>query len=79
VNTTLQADQIFQPALAPRLLRIAQVVARTGLSKSTIFRLEAARDFPARLRISKRAIGWREADISHWIEQRRGGCHELHD
>jgi len=53
----------------PRLLRIAEVVARTGLSKTTIWRLETAQKFPRRVRLSARATGWREFEVSDWINR----------
>lgn len=54
----------------PRILRVEQVQDRTGLSRTTIWRLEQRNQFPRHCRISARAIGWREADITRWIEER---------
>jgi prophage regulatory protein len=54
----------------PRLLRVHQVQDRTGLSRTTIWRLERRNQFPKHCRISARAIGWLEADVTRWIEER---------
>jgi prophage regulatory protein len=48
------------------VLRMAAVVRRTGLCRSTIYRLVARKKFPAPLKLSGRAIGWREADLDQW-------------
>ena len=49
--------------LAPdRIVRLKTVLARTGLSRSTIYRKIAEGTFPVRLRISVNGAGWRESD-----------------
>lgn len=52
------------------ILRQPEVCRITQLSRVTIWRLERKGDFPARLRLSSNAIGWRESDILEWIESR---------
>ena len=59
--------------LAPdRIVRLNTVLARTGLSRSTIYRKIAEGTFPAQLRISINGAGWRESDINRWIARSRG-------
>jgi prophage regulatory protein len=53
-----------------RILRIAAVCDRVGVSKTTIWRLERRGQFPKHLSISPGAIGWLEADIERWISAR---------
>ncbi len=54
--------------LAPdRIVRLNTVLARTGLSRSTIYRKIAEGTFPAQLRISVNGAGWRESDIDRWV------------
>jgi len=50
-----------------RLLRLADVCAMVGLKKSTVYALE---NFPPRIRLSRRAVAWRESDITRWIAAR---------
>ncbi|MBV8701311.1 helix-turn-helix transcriptional regulator [Bradyrhizobium sp.] len=50
-----------------RIVRLKNVLARTGLSRSTIYRKIAEGTFPAQLKISTNGTGWRESDISRWI------------
>ena len=54
----------------PRLLRFPAVRARTGLSRSTIWRLERRGAFPRHRRISPNAVAWLEQDVSAWIESK---------
>ena len=50
-----------------RIIRLRTVLARTGLSRSTIYRKIAEGTFPAQLQISANGAGWRESDINRWI------------
>jgi prophage regulatory protein len=49
------------------ILRLRHVVARTGLSRSTIYERIQAGEFPAQVSLGARAVGWLEADIDAWI------------
>ena len=54
--------------LAPdRIVRMKTVLARTGLSRSTIYRKIAEGTFPPRIKISVNGTGWRESDINRWV------------
>jgi prophage regulatory protein len=50
-----------------RIVRLRTILARTALSRSTIYRKIAEGTFPAQLKISANGSGWRESDINHWI------------
>ncbi|WML91141.1 AlpA family phage regulatory protein [Thiothrix lacustris] len=52
--------------------RLKEVMIRTGLSKSTIYRLEAAGKFPKRLKIGFRAVGWDSGDVTAFIHGLKG-------
>jgi prophage regulatory protein len=53
-----------------KLLRFPAVRERTGLSRSTIWRLERQGAFPAHHRISANAVAWIEDDIANWIRSK---------
>jgi len=48
------------------LLRLPQVKARTGLSRSEIYRRVIAGNFPAPVKLGERASAWPEHEISAW-------------
>jgi prophage regulatory protein len=48
------------------------VLARTGLSRSTIYRKIAEGTFPAQLKISTNGAGWKESDINRWVANPAG-------
>ena len=51
----------------PRLIRVGEVCERTGLHRSTIYRLRKDGRFPSAVRVGDRLIAWREQDIAAWI------------
>ena len=52
------------------ILRLPQVKARTGLSRSTIYRHMSEGSFPKPVSLGARAIGWFESEISEWVNKR---------
>jgi prophage regulatory protein len=58
---------------ALKLLRFPAVRERTGLSRSTIWRLERQGAFPRHHRISANAVAWIEDDIARWIQSKVAG------
>ncbi len=57
-------------ARASSILRMDAVLDRTGLSRSSIDRLEDRGEFPPRLQLSDSAVGWLDCDIDNWIATR---------
>jgi len=55
-----------------RIIRLKTVLARTALSRSTIYRKIAEGTFPPQIRISVNGAGWRESDIDRWIADPAG-------
>ena len=53
-----------------RILRFQQVRARTGLSRSTIYRRLAEGAFPDPVQLGARAVSWIESEMDEWIRQR---------
>ena len=44
------------------MLRLSQVAAITGLSKTKIYQLQIQGDFPMRVQLSPRRVAWVEAE-----------------
>ena len=51
------------------LIRLPQVLALVGLSKSTWWKLVREQRAPAGVKLSDRCTAWRAAEVSAWIEQ----------
>ena len=62
----------------PRIVRMAHVIERTGLSKSSILALIANGTFPRPFTLAPkgRSVGWLEADVSAYILSRREAAKE---
>ena len=56
--------------MAYNILRLPAVKARTGLSRSTIYNRIAEGNFPEPVSLGGRAVGWIEAEIQDWLEER---------
>lgn len=52
------------------LLRIADVQARTGISRSQLFELTRRGEFPKPIPLVGRTRAWVESDVSAWIASR---------
>jgi prophage regulatory protein len=62
-------------ALNPdRIVRVPEAVALTGLSRSTIYAAVKDGRFPAPMRLSLKAVGWRAAVLNAWLAARAGGA-----
>lgn len=53
-----------------KIMRLPEVIALTGLSRSTIYAYVKHENFPQPVKIGLRAMGWREGDVLDWIEAR---------
>lgn len=53
-----------------RILRLADVKARTGLSRSTIYLNVGNGTFPHHISLGARCVGWLESEINGWIAAR---------
>lgn len=53
-----------------RLFRLHEIEPLTGLKKSSIYAGMKAGTFPACVRLSARAVAWRESDIAAWQARR---------
>jgi prophage regulatory protein len=60
-------------AVAPRkALRCPNVLERTGLSKTHLYRLIQQGKFPAPSKLSERVSAWDEAAIDGWLAEKLG-------
>ena len=55
------------PAQPDKLIRIKTVCELSGLGKTSVYSIP---DFPKRVVLSRRAVGWKLSQIMSWIESR---------
>jgi len=69
------------PLRPKKVLRISELILRTGLSRSTIYsKLDpgsAAFDptFPKQIKLGSRAVAWLEDEVDAWLCQQAGQRH----
>ncbi len=56
-----------------QILRIHSVRELTGLSRTTIWRLERQGRFPTRFQLSENAVGWDKDEVLKWVNSRPRG------
>ncbi len=55
-------------------LRLPQVRARVGLSRSTIYLRMQQGEFPTPVPLGTRAVAWLESEVDAWIAARVAAC-----
>lgn len=53
-----------------KIIRLREVLDRTGLSRSMTYDLIEKEMFPRPLSLGARAVGWRLSSVQDWIAQR---------
>lgn len=51
-------------------MRLPDVMERTGLSRSTLYALEAQGQFPRHVKLGERCSAWVETEVDTWIIER---------
>jgi len=60
------------------ILRLPDVCARTGLSRSSIYLRIAKGEFPKPVSLGGRAVGWPENEVESWLSE-KVAAREGHD
>ena len=50
--------------------RLPEVMARTGLSRSTIYHKMSLDEFPQSINLGLRSVGWIAEEVEEWIQDR---------
>ena len=53
-----------------RMLRLPDVIRKTGLSRSQIYRLVDMGSFPGQVHLGERTAAWIEAEVEQWLTER---------
>lgn len=65
-----------EPSHRWTMIRLSQVVSRTGLGRSTIYAQVGAGVFPPNIPLGARAVGWLESEVDAVIAARAAGAAE---
>ncbi len=57
--------------LPERILRAKEVAKITGLSRTTLWRMEKSGTFPNRVCLGVGSVGWRFSEVSQWMDHRK--------
>ena len=66
----LRLPMLATPRPERQILRVADLEAQLNLSRTTIWRLRRAGEFPQPIRLSANAVGWPAHVIDEWLEER---------
>jgi predicted DNA-binding transcriptional regulator AlpA len=71
VNTTTNKTQAVNFAPTPdRIVRAKEVQNLTGLSRTTLWRLEQKEKFPKRVSLGGQSVGWKLSEVQDWIDEK---------
>ncbi|SDJ97773.1 helix-turn-helix transcriptional regulator [Billgrantia gudaonensis] len=62
--------------MSMKLIRMKEVMARTGLGRSTVYKYMNLGIFPKSVKLTTRAVAWVESEVEAWIQkgiERRDG------
>lgn len=59
------------------ILRLPTVMARVGLSRSTVYLRISQGTFPPPISLGNRAVGWIEGEINDWLNQQIESSRDL--
>ncbi len=54
--------------LTAKIWRLSEVLKQTGLSRSTIYEMIGRGEFPRRIDLGSRAVGWVADDVLAWLD-----------
>jgi prophage regulatory protein len=53
-------------------LRLKAVIARTGVPRSSLYRMISEGRFPKQVPLSRRSVGWRASAVQLWLDDPTG-------
>lgn len=56
--------------MSPSLIRLSEVMRRTGYGRAWIYRLISLGRFPKPVKIGPRSVAFIESEVDEWINQR---------
>ena len=68
-DRAMTRTMVQEVEMPTRIVRLPEVMARTGLSRSTIYVRLGQGSFPKPVQLGARAVGWIEAEVDEWIRR----------
>ena len=62
-----------------RFLRVPDVLARIGVSRSTLYQWLSEGRFPPSIPLGPRSVAWLERDVTEWIERKAAEAEAARD
>ncbi|GIU20067.1 hypothetical protein TUM4261_42720 [Shewanella sp. c952] len=53
-----------------KIIRLKELTAKTGLSRSTVYELIASDQFPKQFPLGPRCVGWVEQEVDDWLTEK---------
>lgn len=50
-----------------RIIRLKEVMHKTGLARSTVYKYMAENRFPISVKLTEHCVGWLESEVEDWI------------
>ena len=71
-SVSQNASLSSQPFNTPdRIIRSKEIQEITGLSRTTIWRMERAGEFPDRVSLGVGSVGWKLNEVNSWVSNRK--------
>jgi prophage regulatory protein len=81
LNTKISTPHLVREAQrtgqVERLLRLSEVLCRTGLSRSAVYAGMKNETFPTSISLGARTVAWAESAIDAWIAERVAASRNL--
>ncbi|HDP0319587.1 AlpA family transcriptional regulator [Salmonella enterica subsp. diarizonae] len=65
-----QEDTVTLPSQSHRLLRLPQILDKTGLKRAQVYAYMKTGDFPKSVKIGPSSVAWLESEIDDWINEK---------
>lgn len=65
--------------MSKKFIRLPEVKNKTGLSRSSIYLRMSNSEFPQSISLGSRAVGWLNADIDQWLDERIASSKEANN
>lgn len=53
-----------------RVLKLKDVLSKTGLGKTSLYKLVSLSEFPKPISLGLRSVGWLESEVEAWIQEK---------